>query len=335
MLLHDDGTRLLAYELSGRSRVLWRHPRADVTQMAASPDGEQLAYVVALAPKTKDEVYEILYLLDRDGSIRVVDAVTKRYIVESPVFVRPANTRRVGARLHWIRLGDKVSRETGRIDSEAMVLGDDGAAKIDMVLRYREAVFQLRAYPGAEMFAITLFRTDNAPTRLEVLTTDFGAANADSETKWGSFTFEANTDAFTGAAWLTPTEFVLPVVQESHGNDYSLRRYRLGCEYDGAREFYRGTRIGWGSFDAPWNTLALGTRRVLVLSGRSERAVAEGKTQSARWLSVDVRSGLIKRTGVVWRRDEGPRAWTVVREERPHKTIKVLAKSCTGFRTYP
>lgn len=50
-LLHDDGTRLWSIRPNGERGVIWRHPPADVTQLAASPGGEQLAMSVALGPR--------------------------------------------------------------------------------------------------------------------------------------------------------------------------------------------------------------------------------------------------------------------------------------------
>ena len=50
-----------------------------------------------------------------------------------------------------------------------MLHAGDGNREVTVPLRYEEAVFRIAGYPGAPWFSFTLFRTNDIPTRLEVL----------------------------------------------------------------------------------------------------------------------------------------------------------------------
>lgn len=138
--------------------------------------------------------------------------------------------------------------------TEVMVLGDKAPTHVDVPLRYEEAPWEIHGYAGSWMFTVTLFRTNDVPTRLEVLqNVDFGQAATDASlTLWGDLEKPVNTDAFTGVAWLTPTEYVVLVVQEFYPERFSLRLFRFGCEQYGSHVVYRGRGIDPGYSDAPW-----------------------------------------------------------------------------------
>lgn len=210
MLLHDDGGRLWAVPLDGEPTLIWTHPAAHVYDIAAAPSGHQLAYSVRLPAKNARDPSWVLYLLDADGRVRTVDVVRGFRYIASPVFLTPPTELDGPVRLYWIRGSEEVSPETGRLMTEVMVLGDKAPTHVDVPLRYEEAPWEIHGYAGSWMFTVTLFRTNDVPTRLEVLqNVDFGQAATDASlTLWGDLEKPVNTDAFTGVAWLTPTEYV-------------------------------------------------------------------------------------------------------------------------------
>ena len=302
VLLHDDGLRLWAVPLRGRPRLLWRHPPARVYEIAAGPDGRELAYSVQLPARTAAAPSFVLYLLGSDGRVRTVDVVRNFLSIDTPVFLRAPTDLTGPVRLYWIRGSHEVSPATGRLENQVMVLGPRGPLRVTVPLRYEEAPFELHGYPGSLMFSLSLFRTNNVPTRLEILLDlDFGrAAQSASLTLWGDLERPVNTDIFTGVAWVTPFEYVIPVAQELHPNDYSLRLFRFDCEQYGSHVVYQGTGIDWGYAEQPWPMLPGGRDRVLVLGAADVRRVAAGKATQAPWLAVDLSTGRVTRTDAVW-----------------------------------
>ncbi|MEW6058927.1 MAG: hypothetical protein AB1551_02095, partial [Actinomycetota bacterium] len=183
-----------------------------------------------------------------------------------------------------------------------MTFGPEGLLPVTVPLRYAEAPFGIYGYPGSWMFSLTLFRTSNAPTRLEILlNVDFGKAAQDASlTLWGVVERPVSTDIFTGVAWVTPYEYVIPVAQDFYPDDYSLRLFRFNCEYFGSHAFYQGTDIDWGYSENPWPILPGGKDTVLVLGASDVKAVAAGKARTAPWLAVNVYTGKIVRTDAMW-----------------------------------
>jgi hypothetical protein len=303
LLLHDDGRRLWAVPLNGRPKLLWEHPRAHVYEIAAGPDGDQLAYSVMLPGRTADAPSFVLYLLDSDGSVRTVDVVRNYLSIETPVFLRAPTDLDGPVRLYWIRGGQEVSTATGRPQGQVMVLGPQGPLRVTVPVRYEEAPFEIHGYPGGSWtFSLTLSRNNDVPTRLEILMNDdvSGSAGNASLTLWGDMERPVNTDIFTGVAWITPTEYVIPVAQRAYPDDYSLRLFRVGCEYLGSHVVYRGTGIDWGYAEYPWPILPGGEDRVLVIGASEARRVVAGKAKTAPWLAVDVITGKIVRTQAMW-----------------------------------
>ena len=302
VLLHDDGRRLWAVPMEGHPELLWEHPPAGVYQIEAGPGGRQLAYSVMLpAKRAKDPSY-VLYLLDDDGSVKIVDVVHDWLSIESPIFLRPPTELDGPVRLYWIRGSQEVSPQMGRLENQVMVLGDQGPMPVQVPLRYEEVPFDIHGYPGSWMFTLALFRTSDVPTRLEILLDlDFGQAATDASlTLWGDLGGAVNTDIFTGVAWVSPLEWVVPVAHEFFPEDFSLRLFRFGCDYLGSHVVHQGTGIDWGYPETPWPLLPAGPDRVLVLRTADVRKVASGKTDTAPWWTVDVYTGRMTRTDALW-----------------------------------
>jgi hypothetical protein len=270
--------------------------------IAAGPSGRELAYSVRLPAKKATDPSWVLYLLASDGSIKTVDVVQDFGDIASPIFLRPPTELDGPVRLYWIRGSQDVSFDTGRLDRQVMVLGDDGPLPVEVPLRFEEAPWDVHGYAGSWMFTLALFRTNDVPTRLEILqNVDFGHAAQDASlTLWGDLEKPVNTDIFTGVAWLSPTEYVVPVAHEFYPEDFSLRLYRFGCEQYGSHVVYEGRGIDWSFEEQPWPLLPAGPKHVLVLGARDVRAVASGRADSAHWRMVNVRTGQVTETDAVW-----------------------------------
>jgi hypothetical protein len=328
-LLHDDGTRLWSIGLEGRRRLVWRHPRAHVTYVAASPGGEKLALSVGLEPHHSSDPSFFLYLLQPDGSVRQVDVTRDFRSIDSPAFLRPpTSSRQDPPHLYWLRVGEDVDGR-GRLDTHVMVFADGAPHEVTIPLRYTESVFDLQGFPGNGTFTFTLFHQNDVPTRAEVLRNDDDFANVTdaSLTLWGNNESRATTDILNGVAWLSPTDYVIPVAQRFHKSDYALRRYRVGCEALGSHVVYRGRGIDWGYADVPWRLVAAGGDRILVLASRDATAVYEGNSRSALWSSVNVLTGRVSRTGLRWE----PGGWTWV---YPPTHVRLRRKPDCGDLTW-
>ncbi len=303
VLLHDDGRRLWAVPLQGTPELLWEHPPARVYLIAAGPGGHQLAYSVELpARRARDPSY-VLYLLDRDGSVKTVDVTYEWRSIESPVFLQPPTDLDGPVRLYWIRMGQEISRETGRLDSQVMVLGDEGPLPVELTLRHEEAPFAIHGYPGSWLFHLALFRRSDVPTRLEILEVIDWAHGPEYEaslSEWGRLDSPINTDIYTGVAWLSPLEYVVPIAQRMYPDTYTLRLFRFNCEYYGSHVVYEGTRIDWGYAEQPWPLLPGGPDRVLVLLAEDVERVAAGEAEGAPWYAVDIATGRFTRTHAWW-----------------------------------
>jgi hypothetical protein len=306
-LLHDDGRRLWQITLAGDRRLIWNHPKARVARIAVSAGGRELALTVALPSNRGRQPSFVLYLLEADGAVETVDVVRSFRIIDSPIFLTPPTERRSGARLYWLRVGEEVD-ELGRLDTQVMVLTDDGPREVEVPLRYAEAPFDVHGYPGAHVFTLALFRQNDVPTRLEILRNDdFSRSTDASLTLWGDNEFRANTDIFVGVAWPTPIDYVVPVANEVTPERYELRLFRSGCEYLGYRVVYAGQDIDWGYSDLPWQILPGGADQVLVLGAKDVSAILDHDADSTPWLAVDLATGRLSRTGAVW--EQGPWAW--------------------------
>lgn len=81
-------------------------------------------------------------------------------------------------------------------------------------LRYAEAVYDLHGYPGAGTFTLSLYRQNNVPTRLEILhNEDFSETTDASVTLWGKERVAREHGHLRRGAWVTPTDFVMPVAK--------------------------------------------------------------------------------------------------------------------------
>jgi hypothetical protein len=339
VLLHDDGRRLWAVPLEGEPEVLWEHPAAHVYEIAAGPGGRELAYSVELPARHARDPSYVLYLLRRDGTIQTVDVVDDFRSIESPIFLQPPTDLEGPVRLYWIRMSQQVSPETGRLDSQVMVLGDDGPLPVELTLRHEEAPWEIHGYPGSWLFGLTLFRTNNVPTRLEHLLVIDWAHGPDYEaglTWWGDLERPVNTDIFTGVAWITPLEYVIPVAQDFYPRRYSLRLFRFNCEHLGSHVVYRGTAIDWGYAEAPWPLLPGGPDRVLVLLAGDVRRVRAGKADGAYWYAVDVRTGRFSRTDAWWTPPGELRGWWTFVQPPSHLAPPTTSPDCSDLTwTWP
>lgn len=315
MLLHDDGTRLWSVPLHGSPEALWRHPAAGVYEIAAAPDGSSLAYSVQLPLQSAEDPSYVLYLLDSDGSIETVDVVDDFRSIETPMFLRAPTDPKGPVRLYWIRGSQDVSTETGRLETQVMMLGPGGPEPVAVPLRYDEAPFEIHGYPGAATFALTIFRSNNVPTRLEILHNRdlYRHAQAASLTLWANNEAGPDTDVLTGVAWVSPIEYVVPVGKEGFERGYSLSMYVFDCEWAGSVEVYVGTDIDWGLAGNPWPILPGGRDRVLVLGAEDMANIRARRSTKIPWLAVDLRTGSITPTDAMWSR--GPGWWTFVQPD--------------------
>lgn len=312
-LLHDDGRDLWAYKLSGKRVHLWRHPRAHVDEIAASPQGKELALSVFLPARRGQSLSSVLYHLASDGSVTAVDSVRHFFVLESPLFLTPPTRIKAPARLYWLRFGEEVDSR-GRLDTSVMTMSRGEPVEVRVPLRFAEAVFQFDGYTGAAIFSLSLIRQNNVPTRLDVLVnTDYSGSTDSNLTLWGDNEHRADTDALLGTAWLSPEDYVIPMVNETHRNQFSLRLFRKDCEVHGSHVIYKGPKIDLGWEEVPWEVLPGGSDQVLVLGTKHVTKIVNEKKDSAPWLSVDVKTGEINRTGVRWRQG----AWTWVSPKLP------------------
>lgn len=325
VMLHDDQRKLLAVTLEGEKTVLWRHPKTFVIAVAASPGGEQLAMSVNLQARGRRRPSSALYLLGRDGSVKTVDVVKGLRVIDSPVFLRSPTKFDDPPKLYWIRSGERVD-DQGRLDGQAMVLTKDGPQPVEVPLRYAEAVYDLHGYPGAGTFTLSLFRKNNVPTRLEILKNeDYSQSTDSSVTLWGANESRANTDIFVGVAWVSPTDYVIPVAKDGFFDDFSLRFFRAGCEDRGSHVVYRGTEIDLGYREAAWRILPGGRDQVLVVGAEAAGQMIEGGAESAPWLAVGIPDGEITEPGA--RFERGPWTWVSKRSNvSPADDVK-----CGGF----
>ncbi len=334
MLLHDDGTHLWDVPLSGRPRVLWTHPRVDVYQIAAAPDGIELAYSVGLPGGRGSVLYELM----PDGRIRAVATASDGTSMVSPVFVRPPTDPTGPLRLYWVaRASTALDPATQTPRLSVMTLGPRAPEPVVVPLRWGEAPFELSAYPGTPAIALMVFRRDNIPTRLEVLREDdlYAGARESSPTVWGYWQSVANTDVEAGVAWVSPTTYVAGVGQQDTLPVYSLKEFRYGCEFFGSHPVYTGSRLDLSTSDVLWPLLPFGSHTVLAI-GRAAAAAAAasgatGGPVRAPWLAIDLRTGSIRVTGADW---DGNGAWTTV---QPAVRFPLGATpECGGVRwTYP
>jgi hypothetical protein len=337
VLLHDDGTRLWAVPFEGRPRLLWSHPEAHVYEIAASPDGRELAYSVELPFGDAETPSYVLYLLGADGTIRTVDVVKNFQSIESPIFLQPPTDLTGPIRLYWLQVSQDVSKITGQLETHAMVLGDEGPLEVMVPLRYEEAAYDIHGYPGSFMFSLSLFRTNNVPTRLEILQdVDWGRNTDVSLTTWGDLEKPVDTDIYTGVAWITPLEFVIPVAQDFYPRKYSLRLFRFGCEQFGSHVVYQGSGIDWGYAETPWPILPGGPDRVLVLGAKALRRVRDGNAHAAPWLAVDLRTGRITPTGATWIPPGRLRGWWTFVQPKSNQPLPTRSPDCSDLTwTYP
>lgn len=284
-----------------------------MASLAASPSGREVAMVVYLQPRKKQDLSSVLYLLEEDGSVRTVDAVREFKTLESPIFLRAPTELEGAIRLYWNRFRDEILPETGRLNTQPMVLDGEKLREIESPLRYDEAIFEFHGYPGSSTFSLSLFRHSDVPARLEILRNhDFPEAEAASLTFWAYNQSVVDTDVLVGVAWPSPFEYVVPVANENHKRSYSLRYLRVGCEFLGSSVVYEGNEIDFGYSETPWEILGGPNANVFVLLATNVTDVFEGKTESIPWFSLGLEDGGLEGTKVMW----SPGAWTFALPDR-------------------
>ena len=101
------------------------------------------------------------------------------------------------------------------------------------------------------MSALTTFRHDNLPTRLEVLRLEQSPRPA----FWSELGTAASTDDFAGVAWVSPREYVVPVNQLAHP-ETSVRAVPRRLRVRGIRtSSTTAPTIDGGQWDVSWPIL--------------------------------------------------------------------------------
>lgn len=295
--------------------MLWRHPTANVYEIAAAPDGKSLAFTVKLRFESAEDPSFVLYLLGPDGTVQPVDVVRDFGHIATPTFLRAPTEPEGSVKLYWVRGNQDVDPATGRLGGQVMVLASEGPEPVVVPVRFREAPFQLFGYPGAATFSLMLFHTNDVPTRFEVLVNRdrFRNATDASLTLWADNEPRIGTD-LSSVAWLSPTEYVIPVAKDDYPEDYSLRLFVFGCEWAGSVDVYSGDGIDWGYAENPWPILPGGDDQVLVLGARDMAAILAREVSEIPWLAMNLETGRITATDAMWSR--GPGWWTFVQPDR-------------------
>ena len=309
----------------GSRRSIWTHRKARVYEIAAAPDGRSLAYsVTADPPPPPEKASSFLYLMRPDGSVQTVDTIDHYGNLESPIFLRTPSAEAGPVRLYWIRSHESLQRGTARLQKFVMVLDRGARRPVRVRLRNNEAVDGIWGYAGSPMSAITTFRHDNLPTRFEALRVE----QSPRVTEWSELGSVGNTDDFSGIAWVTPREYVVPVNQLAHG-ETSFRLLRVGCEYSGSHVVYTGTAVDAGQWNVVWPLLPAGPGHVLVLGADDVARVVAGRSTTAPWLLLDLSTGTLARTDATW---NGTGWWTSVQPATEHRLPEVARRTRTARR---
>ncbi len=327
-LLHDDGRRLETVDPdSGHATPVWEHPRVATVALGVSPDRTRVALAVqgTQAGTGAGASPTLLYLLDVDGTVRSIDRADPGATIDTPVWLRephavdgspdPVPADPV---LHWVVARMKID-EAGRADTHVRRLAGATVSTVEMPLRHQEAPLGLYAYPGSVTWLVSLFRQDNVPTRLEIVQDDdYRASTASDADHWGlGDQHRAFTDSLVGPVWISPTEYVVPVYDDTFPDATSWRLFRHNCEWAGSVPVYRGVGIDPGYAELSWHPLAAG-RRVFVVAADDARAAGEavdagGPAATVPWSVLDLDAGTLSPAGF----DRTPGAWTAVPSTDP------------------
>jgi hypothetical protein len=309
-LLHDDGRRLWVVKLNGRARIVWRHPKVNVAELAVGPGGRSLAYSILAKPHSTKDASAFLYFLRSDGHVLTVDRVNNYETISSLAFLRsPHEHDDAGmptgpVRLYWVRSFLDTKTPASGEQEQAFVLTEGRLARVDMGLREGEWPNWLAGYPGANVFTLKTFRIADQPTRFEVLLTrdswnPWRSPHPATELKrWLSIT---NTDSGLSVAWLSPRDYVVSIRNRWAPQRSALYLYRYGCEYMGGQRIIGGEGIERGLQYTDFPLLPGGPSTVLILRSRDVQGVRQGKRATARWVAVNVNTGRAELTDVRWR----------------------------------
>lgn len=158
-VLYDNGGRLTAYSLNGTSTVVWVHRRVQVSAIAASLNGHELAYIVG---GSRQQLLD----LRPDGSVSVVGTGS---MWEPPSFLRPPSQPHAPVRLFYTTQSESVG------SGALMMQTAGGAERVAVNLRGGEAPLMVTGYPGGSGAALTLVRRIQPPMVEFVLDEDRGS----------------------------------------------------------------------------------------------------------------------------------------------------------------
>ncbi len=310
--------------------LIWSHPKFDTYMLAAAPGGSELAIVGSAGPSS------FLYLLGPDRAVTAIREVRSGWDIWTPIFVHAPTDPGGPLRLYWVEHSDSLF-DVGTATPLMRVMEYDGSSvhQVAVPLLWGEAPYAMDAYPGDTTSTLETFRTENIPTRHQILRNgdQLSGAKASSPTTWGYWAAVSDTDVDTGVAWLSPTEYVVgyghSVQSESNVPSYSLKLFRVGCEYGGSHVLWSGSSLDAGVSGAAWRMLSPDPAHVLVL-GRKAGAIGLKGKGSTPWLSIDVRTGGVARTQAMW---SPVGAWAVVQKA---VAAPSSPSSCSGVHwTWP
>ena len=309
--LHDTGTVLETVDTLGVKSPVWKHPSAEVTNLTVSYDRRRVAAVVSLPNSDKTGVFNLLYLLDADGRVLQVDQGRSPQTLASPLFLRGPSNADTVERLYWIQQGGK----SDPLESGVFAWDSGSIKRVTLPLRDLEWPTDIAGWPGSRTFSLRLSLHFGEPDNAEILGSNdyLRVNNVSSFERWSAFGHRAFTSSPFPPVWLTPIDYVVPVLELHAQHVYALQRFQVGCEGRGVRAPVSvDASVDDGSTDASWLPLRLDDDHILVLSRELASRAASDADASGVYLSLDTRNGRVQPSRVIWTR--GP--WTSISDGR-------------------
>jgi hypothetical protein len=291
-LLADNGKGLFALSLDGHRRLLWRHARIDGLVAAASPDGQELAYVVSVPRPTGQTSF--LYLLARNGRVKLVDRASDW--IHGVAFLRPPGHPRGAVRLHWIR--NDVSNEFLRVRLRVLRAGQ--VRDVPLHLRPGEFAADLTGYPGSSIYAVEIGSRYGA-----IDTLLYGLAEGAPEPLhlW---------DTREPPAWPTPFELVAHTIS-------GIQLYLVACGPN-SRIVVGPNAVDNGDLnEGDWPFVALDEHHVTVIPPLHARGEGEAMMLGRHPQPVDLldlRTGRLERVRLRYFSPQTGAGWVVVHAPR-------------------